>query len=333
MEDLISVIVPVYNVEKYIKECIESIINQTYRNLEIILVDDGSKDKSGKICDEYSKIDSRIISIHQENLGVSSARNKGIEVAKGEWITFIDADDWIEENFCKIMIANLKENKQANCAICGYNRIVNGKIENNPFYNGKKVLDSNGYLINALNPQTGYGFCHMKLIKRVCVREIRFNENITVAEDALFNIELSNNVKKIIYVEQRLYNYRLNIQSVVKKYDKNYDDKYLTAMKVCKQYIYKNYENNKTIIQNYYNFVAYHVLLVAVNYCYNPQNEEKMNSLKRICNYQEFEEGIDKSNYNNISLSRKVALFTLKHKLYILTSLICKIRQMQIKGE
>lgn len=331
MEDLISVIVPVYNVDKYLRKCVDSILGQTYRNIEIILIDDGSKDQSGKICDEYKKIDDRVIVIHQKNSGVSSARNKGIKLSKGKWITFVDSDDWIEKDFCKIMLKNLKQNAQADCAICTYNRIVKGKAETNSFSNGKKILDSKEYLINILNPQTGYGFCHMKLIKKECVQGIYFNEKMTVVEDALFNIELSNNVRNIIYVEQKLYNYRLNMKSVVKRYDENYATKYLTAMKLCKKYIYKNYEDNENVVQNYYNFVAYHVLLVAVNYCYNPQNKKKKNTLKKICNYQEFKEGIEKSNYNNISLSRKIALFTLKHKLYVLTSLICIIRQMQIK--
>ena len=103
MEDLISVIVPVYNVEKYLNKCIDSIINQTYKNLEIILVDDGSQDSSGKICDEYTKKDNRIKVIHKENGGVSSARNIGLNNATGEWIAFIDADDWVDEEYLQTL--------------------------------------------------------------------------------------------------------------------------------------------------------------------------------------------------------------------------------------
>ena len=99
MDDLISVIVPVYNVENYIAQCIESVIKQTYTKFEIILVNDGSKDNSGKICDEYALKDERIKVIHKENAGVSSARNVGIKQSKGQWITFIDSDDWVEEKY------------------------------------------------------------------------------------------------------------------------------------------------------------------------------------------------------------------------------------------
>ena len=99
---MISVVVPIYKVkEELLKECIESIMNQSYRDLEIILIDDGSPDNSGKICDDYSKTDKRIKVIHKENGGVSSARNIGIENANGDWITFVDSDDYIEKDFCK----------------------------------------------------------------------------------------------------------------------------------------------------------------------------------------------------------------------------------------
>ena len=117
MEDLISVIIPVYNVEKYLPECIESVLKQTHTNLEIILVDDGSPDNSPQICDEYAQKDSRIKVIHKENGGVSSARNEGLKIAKGEWISFIDADDWVEKNFCEILL-NKAVKTQSDIALC-----------------------------------------------------------------------------------------------------------------------------------------------------------------------------------------------------------------------
>ena len=105
MDKLISVIVPIYNVEEYLNECVDSILNQTYKNLEIILVDDGSTDKSGIICDDYAKIDSRIKVIHKKNGGLSDARNVGIDRALGEFIIFIDSDDYIDHSMCEILLA------------------------------------------------------------------------------------------------------------------------------------------------------------------------------------------------------------------------------------
>lgn len=109
MDDLISIIVPVYNVEKYLKKCVESIINQTYKNIEIILVDDGSSDKSGDICDEYKKLDNRIRVYHKENGGLSDARNYGIDKANGKYICFVDSDDCVTEDMCEILYEDIIE--------------------------------------------------------------------------------------------------------------------------------------------------------------------------------------------------------------------------------
>ena len=106
-QPLLSVIIPVYKVEKYLRRCLDSIVNQTYKNLEIILVDDGSPDNSGKICDEYAQNDKRIKVIHQKNKGQGAARNTGIIAANGELITFVDSDDWIENNTYEIMVSEL----------------------------------------------------------------------------------------------------------------------------------------------------------------------------------------------------------------------------------
>ncbi len=328
MEKLISVIVPIYNGEKYLEECLESIINQTYKNLQIILIDDGSKDKSGKICDEYAKKDNRIEVIHKENAGVSVARNTGLDNARGEWITFIDADDSVEKDFCKKLMQ--KETNDVDCIMCGYNRLINDKkIEIKSIGFSNKFEDSRKYLISSLNPQTGVGFSHMKIIRMSAIGNIRFNDNLKVAEDALFNIQLSGNIRKINFVDEKLYNYRLNTNSTVKKYDDKYTEKYLKAMEECGKYIRIKYSNDSEIIQNYYNFVAYHVLLIAVNYCYNPQNLNKRKTLKKICKEAIFSDGIIKSNYENLSLTRKITLFTIKYKLYIATGIICRIRQFQ----
>ena len=106
----ISIVVPVYNVERYLPRCIESILRQTYTNFELILVDDGTPDRSGIICDRYAERDSRIRVIHKENGGVSTARNTGIDAAKGEWITFVDSDDWVSDEYLKTLTTHLHNN-------------------------------------------------------------------------------------------------------------------------------------------------------------------------------------------------------------------------------
>ena len=118
-EELISVILPIYNVEKYLEKCLKSVINQTYKNLEIILVDDGSKDNSPQICDEYAVKDKRIVVIHKSNGGLSDARNAGIEIAKGKYIALIDSDDYVEKDYVQFLYQLIKENN-AEMSICSH---------------------------------------------------------------------------------------------------------------------------------------------------------------------------------------------------------------------
>ena len=122
MYDLISVIIPIYRVELYLKECIDSVLNQTYKNMEIILVDDGSDDNCPNICDAYKKKDSRIQVIHKKNGGLSDARNAGIEIAKGEYICFIDSDDVIHPSFLQILYEDLIETG-SDMSICHYEKV------------------------------------------------------------------------------------------------------------------------------------------------------------------------------------------------------------------
>ena len=119
MDEKISVIVPVYNVEQYLERCVDSIINQTYKNLEIILVNDGSTDNSGQLCDKLAKKDNRIRVIHKENGGLSDARNVGIDEAKSDLIGFIDSDDYIDEDMYELLINNMK-NANADLSMCGH---------------------------------------------------------------------------------------------------------------------------------------------------------------------------------------------------------------------
>ena len=133
MSEKISVIVPIYKTEQFLSKCIDSIINQTYKNLEIILVDDGSPDNCPKICDEYAKRDNRIKVIHKENGGLSSARNAGIEIATGDFSAFVDSDDWIDSDMYESLV-KLSDEYNADIAECGYRFIRPWKVEN-------KILD------------------------------------------------------------------------------------------------------------------------------------------------------------------------------------------------
>lgn len=333
MEDLITIIIPIYNVEKYLRECIESVLNQTYKNLEIILIDDGSKDNSAKICDEYEEKEKRIKVIHKENGGVSSARNKGLEIATGDYITFIDGDDYIDKDYIEKLLKNLKE-KNVECVLCGFNRIYDKSAEiitkgENKLISKKEFLDS------ILNVQGGAGMACAKLWKKETIINLRFNEKIKIAEDSLFGIQAVKNVNNVYILNEALYNYRFNKNSAVRKYNKDFANICLESMKAAKKYIEKEYANEKEVKEKFNNYIAYHILLITVNYCFNNENAlnwiKQIKSLKEVANIPEYKEGIKKSNYDGLSLTRKITLFTIKYKLYFITMLIGKIRQAQFK--
>ncbi len=203
---LISVIVPVYKVEKYLKKCVESLQNQTYKNLEIILVDDGSPDNSPKMCDELMENDCRIKVVHKENGGQSSARNVGLEIAKGEWIAFVDSDDYIDQDMLEKLYQAIEEN-QADMAVCSA-RLVNeqGHILSSSKESGevKCYAESEAYdqLIPTLNNSVWN-----KLFKKELLGKLLFPVGCIHGEDFIFLLEYLRNVRKVVIIDVQKYNY------------------------------------------------------------------------------------------------------------------------------
>lgn len=206
MNPLISVIIPVYNVENYLKKCLESVINQTYKNLEIILINDGSNDNSKDICDEYSQKDSRIIVVHKHNEGVSVARNTGLDIAKGEYIGFLDADDYIEEDMYEFLLDNaIKDN--ADISSCSYNKVFSDRIEEGIGFNKYLILDSSEAIEKTINKDILFPSVWLKLFKKECIKNVRFDPTIKISEDYLFCFNAACNCKKYVHSGKGKYNY------------------------------------------------------------------------------------------------------------------------------
>ena len=205
---LISIIVPVYNVEQYLRQCIESIIRQIYKNLEIILIDDGSTDNSGKICDEYALKDDRIIIIHKQNGGVSSARNAGLKIAKGDYIGFVDGDDYIRNDmYEELYNTAIKTNTEL--VVCNYLKgNENNWITNNvfPLQQILTIKEAFQYLYKCESIYT-------KMFKKNIINNIFFDENIVYGEDRLFYIEAYKKIDKIGCLPSAKYFYRTNPNS------------------------------------------------------------------------------------------------------------------------
>lgn len=206
--NIISVIVPVYNAKNYIVRCVESILEQTVKDIELILVDDGSTDGSGLICDSY-EYNSMVKVIHQENRGVSSARNKGIEMASGAYIAFVDSDDYLEKNMFQQMLNGISG---SDLAMCGY-------YKQNKQYQGvpeKEIVDRVDAMINVIQNEGFKGFLWNKLFKKSVIDKYKltFSENIHMCEDLLFCAKYINVCSRVCFLPDILYHYVENENSV-----------------------------------------------------------------------------------------------------------------------
>lgn len=206
MDEKISVIVPVYNVEQYLERCVESIINQTYKNLEIILVDDGSTDSSGKLCDELAKKDDRIKVIHKENGGLSDARNRGEEISTGDYVIFIDSDDYIHLEMISSLYTQIRLG-DADVSICGVMNVYSNS-ETPQCQNTKLFFTFNreGFLREYLIGERIPGGIWNKLIKKSITKKIKFPFGL-IYEDAYYQYELLKHCEKYAVNTQPYYYY------------------------------------------------------------------------------------------------------------------------------
>ena len=305
MKDKLSIIVPIYNVEKYLKECIDSLINQTYLNLEIILVDDGSTDSSGKIADEYKKIDNRIKVIHKTNGGLADARNKGLDVATGKYIAFVDSDDWIALNTYEYSI-DMMEKYNSDMfvfrAISCYNDKTH-EVKNPNKYEIIKNKDIFDYW-----EIIGRGVCD-KVFIREYWNDIRFPFGKT-SEDIFVIYKLMAKAKVTILTSNIYYYYRQRIGSISKSRNIRIDshEAYVNA----REFIKNNYPNSyNKFMKNYvincmglYNSIILH---------------DKNNKLKKNM-FEEIKKNKDYILKNNVSLIKKVQLYILLHykKIYFI---------------
>lgn len=230
---LISIIVPIYNAEKNLRRCLDSIKNQTFKDIEVILVNDGSKDGSGKICDEYVQKDNRFKVIHKDNNGVSAARNDGLKIANGKYIGFVDADDWLEPNMFESLY-DLIIKYNADIAMCGY--VIerqDGSLINCP--NESKIYKMSRY--EALNNLTNFkGYLWNKLFSTELIKKnkIFFDEDVHFCEDLLFCSQAFLNSNTIVFDTKPYYHYIIHENSVT---GYQFSTKKLTSLKAIEKII------------------------------------------------------------------------------------------------
>ncbi|MBR3381714.1 MAG: glycosyltransferase [Clostridia bacterium] len=214
----LSIIVPVYKTEKYLPKCIDSILSQTFTDFELILIDDGSPDRCGEICDEYASKDSRITVIHQENKGVSAARNAGLDVASGTYIGFVDSDDWIESEMYEVMLSE-KKRLRADILFCSY---IMRSEEGTPLTTQKQreiCFSDTDALLSSLfqKPLPTGGVCWNALIQKDMIGKTRFMEGLTMKEDITFLFDVFIRCRNGFMISKPLYNFRQQQESATRK--------------------------------------------------------------------------------------------------------------------
>lgn len=324
-EPVISIIVPVYNVEKYLCRCIDSILEQTIKNYELILVDDGSTDNSGKICDDYQKKKEQIVVIHKENGGLSSARNAGIDIATGEYFGFVDGDDFIDNDMYEFLYNNIIK-EEAEISVCGSFDCYDGKISKilPPYY---KVMNQEDAIKSILDGKIAGASACNKLYKREIFNDIRYPIGKT-SEDAFIIIELLMKCNKIVISSKQKYYYFHRENSITTcRFTKAQFD------------VIEAYSNNYKLVCKYYPRIqnialerlawAYFVTLdrmIASNMCdkYKEKRKEIVQYLRKHC-MTVFKSSI-------LTKSRKFSMLILLLNFYVYKKLSLMYSNQKLKN-
>lgn len=327
-----SIIVPIYNCEKYLSRCIDSILDQTFTDFELILVNDGSKDDSGMICEDYAQKDSRIVVIHKENGGVSSARNMGLRIASGKYISFVDADDTIDKQFLSTLI---DENIDVDLIICGfteidsYSNVVTNNLYNIPSEQIFNFSEIKTHIISSTYTSSNLtNSCCNKLYKKSIIDDHNLTfVNRKRGEDWLFNIEYLQVINSAIYHNVPLYKYHRNNTSAMSNLLENQISLWIEN-RIIRQDLIDKYE--LSINEKLYNTVWIKKVLQYIYELYYFSNPNKVIITKKIINNGEFILALN--NTELVGLNNKVLVFFLKLKSFILIRsylcVICFIRKL-----
>ena len=306
--DLISVILPVYNCEKWVERCIKSILNQTYKNIELIIINDGSTDNTLEVCKKYEN--NQVTIINKENTGVSKTRNVGLEKAQGEYVFFIDADDYIQEECIENMYEKAKE-YDTDIVKCDYMQFDdNGKIEKEALFKEEFLYDmkdelQKSTLLNEMIDTYKFNNVWGQLILAKKAKKIKFDENLAMGEDFLYNYELFNICNKILVVPDQYYCYYLN------KNGMNFNESISKIQRKIEDtvYFYKEILDNnngiseKLILKNAIKEIVLHIVMISTNNEISKQQKKKY--LKNILEDDRFRKIQQDLKLNDIDFENK----------------------------
>lgn len=339
MSEGISIVVPVYNVpEKYLRACIESLINQTYKVIEIILVDDGSKDQSGIICDQYAELDSRIKVIHKQNRGLSSARNTGYNHSKYEWLMFVDGDDYVEKNICYAMLTAAIQ-YDVDLVMCGMYKDYGKTHEKYTYYIPANVKFEKKDCIwlqeQLLHFNGNIATAYCKLINKdvLSTYNITHNEKLRQGAEGLeFNIRLFEKIDSAVFIGERLYHYIYNENSISAKHDEANHEFVLKCFRMIKEQVQES-ENKTELMKWFDNRILYVVITTAISGYFSPSNKEpfrcKCEKFRKYLKNDIVDTALKSRNTQGLSNERKVMLFCIKHNMFVALQVFAFLRNQQ----
>lgn len=339
---MISIIIPVYNVAQYLRQCLDSVIEQTYRNIEIILVDDGSTDNSGSICDEYAQMDSRVIVIHKENQGLGKTRNAGILAARGDYIMFVDSDDWVDLDICAVLIKAMADSG-TQAAMCSYVREYPDKSLPKVIFPADTVLSGKSIQrrlcgpvgeelkypenLESLNTMCG------RIYPAVALRGKRVADfkDIGPSEDLLYNLEVFSEIDNMAYVNRPLYHYRKNVtHSITSSFKSELDQQWNTLYSKIAGIIEEN-QLDDSFRSGLKNRIALNTLGISLN-CVQGRagGFEKYGRIRAVLANPQRKEALNQLSLKEMPLHWKLYYFSAKYKLalllFLLTVAISKLK-------
>lgn len=339
MSNMVSIVVPVYNVEKYLRECIDSLLSQSYQNIEIILVDDGSKDSSGSICDEYAQMDTRIIVIHKKNEGLGFARNTGIEASHGEFVVFVDSDDYADSDMIKQLLQPITEDGADTC-IGGFKRVDNHKniiytekyvrqsFDGADVYNSffMRILGSSPSSHDAFRMSVWNAIYSLDIIKE---NNIRFpSERKLISEDLVFDSDYYKYAKKIFVIETVSYNYRVAQGSLTNSYRENKVAMICDLYEEMEKRVQGSFmDSNTAVIRLQKQFFVNLRGCIAQEKQSISQKKFKdmLVSMRKVCNNSTVLKVISSYPTDELHFRQKGFIFLIKHKMSFLLCIISNL--------
>lgn len=315
---LVSIIIPVYNVERYIKRCIDSVLAQTMKDFELILVDDGSLDKCGQICDEYAKCDSRINVVHKENEGVSAARNTGLDLAKGKYVVFLDSDDEVKKNYIETL---LQAEEDIDLVVCGIEKrnkerktIANTKV----FSRTVEVITVQEII--KMDQERTLSYVVAKRFKNEVLqnKKIRFHSDLSLGEDTLFVADYLYHCERIRFFENELYIYYKYGSGTLSSVDENYVEKLEKANRLIDASLEKRWEITDNLEWKKRMWSVYHYTIFYILKKSEIKGWKKIERLQNILRRKSIEEYLQNIDFYMADESKIVRRVIASRNAYLI---------------